>query len=388
LLIKKIIFLLLLSTFILFQACSETPTDAGAGLVEQDKIDLLELNTAVEGVPVTASSRKRTITLGTASNLLVGKRLNVEAGILIRFNFILPDTVKQQILNGTLTVASANITMTRNYTFGEAGDPLDFSVFRINSAWNTTDFNADSIGNLQYENINQNIGSAVGDSLTQINLQPQLAASWLTAAADTPVVENYGVYIQPTAGSNKVLGYYAVGNDTSLIPRLNVTFTGSMDSTIVYYTFADLGFVTGDLPQVSPGNIAVQGGLEAVSNLRFDLSRIPSSAIINKATISLNIDPDDSRFSSNLVNNITAFYVADTSNVDSLSGAVNLQPVNNVYSAEVTFFVQNWVKSGNNAGLMLAAGGRFTGVDLFSIYGPDAEIALRPRLSITYTVKQ
>jgi hypothetical protein len=228
LLIKKIIFLLLLSTFILFQACSETPTDAGAGLVEQDKIDLLELNTAVEGVPVTASSRKRTITLGTASNLLVGKRLNVEAGILIRFNFILPDTVKQQILNGTLTVASANITMTRNYTFGEAGDPLDFSVFRINSAWNTTDFNADSIGNLQYENINQNIGSAVGDSLTQINLQPQLAASWLTAAADTPVVENYGVYIQPTAGSNKVLGYYAVGNDTSLIPRLNVTFTGSM----------------------------------------------------------------------------------------------------------------------------------------------------------------
>jgi hypothetical protein len=390
LLLKKLILLLITVTpLMIFQACSETPTGAGAGLLEQDLVNLSTLDTAADTVEITAAYQKRTINLGTSTRILVGRRENIEAGILIRFQLILPDTLSQQIRDGSVTVESSNITMTRNYLFGSNDDPLNFNVYNITSGWTTVGFNSDSAAALQYENIDRLTGLSIDTITTRLDIQPQLALNWLQAAADPDIPADNGAYIKPAEGSNKILGYYAIGSDEALTPKLNIVYRNALNEldTVVYNTFADLSFVTGELPQISPQNIAVQAGLEITTRIRFELSSIPENSIINKAELTFTKDVEETRVGDSFVNQLVGFFIADSLNPDSVSGSVTLSGVNNSFTGDVTLFVQQWVRSRNNYGLLIVAGGRFTGVELFSLYGPAADQALRPRLNITYTTK-
>jgi hypothetical protein len=390
--IKKLILLLFLVTpLIMFQACSDTPTGAGAGLLEQDQIDVKTYDTSVDTTTITASYRKRTINLGTASRLLIGRRGSVEAGTVIRFNIVLPDTLRDQINNDSVTVESASITLTRSYLFGTDGDPLNLNVYKVNSSWLSTSFNSDSIASLQFDNTNQLTALSIADTLTTIGLQPQLALTWIKAVADTALPDEYGAYLKAAEGSNKILGYYDVSNaDAALTPKLNVVYRTASGElvTVQYSTFADASVVTGDIPQVSENTIVVRAGLEVISQLRFELSDLPDNAIINKAILTLKKNAAESLAGSDYVNSLSAYFVPDSSKPDSVTSLITLNPEADKYSGDVTFYVQEWVKTGKNAGLIITATGRFTGVELFALYGPGADTASRPRLTITYTTKQ
>jgi len=389
LILRKIIILLIaIIPFFLFQGCSETPTDAGAELLDRDKINVTSFDTSVDSAGISASYFKRTINLGASQRLLLGKKGNVEAGMLLKFNFLLPDTLSSQINNDSITVISSWVRMVQLYRYGADTDPLDLNVYNVTSGWTTGGFNSDST--LTYDNINQSTGYTVDDT-TIINLQPQFVLSWLEAAADTAIPTDNGIYIKPADNSAKVLGYYAFGSAESFVPSLNVVLgkmNGDVD-TVVYFPFADVSFVKGELPAVSVENIVVQGGLEVQSRLKFDLSSIPENVIVNKAEVVLTKDMDETLLGDNISNSIIGYFIIDTLNLDSLNRSVILNPSDSTYRGEVTLFVQEWIREKNrNSGLLLAASGRFNGVDLYVFKGPDAAHAERPRLIITYTVKQ
>jgi hypothetical protein len=387
--IKKLFITLFFVLPIMFMACSETPTDAGAGLVEQDKIDVKTFDSSVDPVEVTASTEKRTINLGISRRLLTGRRDNVEAGTLIRFNITLADTFAQQINSGIITIDTAYITMIKDYAYGPNEEPLDFYVYKLNSPWLSATFNSDSIGTLSYDNTSMLSGLSIEDTVTRIDIQPQLALSWVRAAADTSLPVEYGAYIRPTEASNRVVGYHSVSAAETLTPRLTVVYrnTNGDRYELLYPVFADLSFVTGEIPAADPSVILLQGGLEIASRLRFDLTSIPEHAIINRAELILTKNTDLTRSGDNYTNSITAFLIPDSLKPDSVSSSVILNPAENNYTGDITFYVQNWVRDRNNAGLLLTATDRFIGVDLFALYGPEADAALRPRLTITYTIK-
>lgn len=387
--LKKIIilFVIVIPLFLL-ESCSETPTNVGSGLLEQDQIDVLNIDSSVDSIVVTSSFLKRALPLGTSTRLMLGKKGNVEAGILIRYLFNLHDTLASQILHDSIFVLEAWMEFQQDYLFGKSTDPLDLKVYKVNSGWTTVGFTADSISSLQYDNADKSIGYNVSDTLTKIKLDPQLALTWLKSAADS--MTDYGAYIKPEPNSGKIVGYYALGSFETLIPRLSVVYR-KLDNnidTLMYTAFADLGYVEGELPQVSSTNIAVQSGLEVISKLNFDISGVPSNAIINKAELVLSVDSSETITGDNFTNSLLAYFTKDSVNIDSLTSSVILYPAGNTFAGDITFYVQEWVRSGNNSGLVIKSTGRYSGVEIFALKGSNADAAVRPRIIITYTVKK
>lgn len=386
---KLVVLLIIVLPVLIFESCSETPTNVGSDLLDQDKINVKTVDSAIDTIGITSSYSKKTLSLGTSSRIFLGKKGNVEAGILIRFLFSFADTLSSQILSDSIFVENSWMELVQNYVYGNETDPLEFNAYKINSSWTTVGFNADSVSSLQYDNIDQSTGNTISDSLTKITLQPQLVLSWLKASADTAVTDDYGIYIKPGVNSGKILGYYALGSSQEYIPKLYVAFrkmNGDLD-TLSYSAYADLSYVAGDLPVVNSSNIVVQAGLEVLSKLNFDVTPIPGNAIINKAELTLTIDTTETVTGNNYTNSLLAYFGVDTLSIDSLNSYVVLSRIDNKFTGDITFFVQDWVRNKNNAGLMLVAGGRFGGVELFALKGANADAAVKPRIIITFTTK-
>jgi len=386
---KLVVLLIIILPVLIFESCSETPTNVGSDLLDQDKINVKTLDSANDSISVASSYSKKTLSLGTSSRIFLGKKGNVEAGILIRYLFSFADTLSSQILSDSIFVENSWMELVQNYVYGNKTDPFEFNAYKINSSWTTVGFNADSVSSLQYENIDQSTGNTITDSITKINLQPQLVLSWLKAAADTAAPDDYGIYIKPGINTGKIVGYYALGSSLEYIPKLKVVFrkmSGDLD-TLSYNAYADLSYIAGDIPVVSSSNIVVQAGLEVLSKLKFDISPIPDNAIINKAEIVLTVDTVETITGDNYTNSLLAYFGVDTLSIDSLSSFVILYRSDNKFTGDITYFVQDWIRNKNNAGLMLAAGGRYSGVELFALKGADADAAVRPRIIITFTTK-
>ena len=94
---------------LLHLSCSDSPSSLGADLLSQDLINILELDSAKDSLFQSSSTYKKVIALSNADRLLLGKKDNVEAGILLKFLIFFADSIKQQIINNELTVLSAKV---------------------------------------------------------------------------------------------------------------------------------------------------------------------------------------------------------------------------------------------------------------------------------------
>ncbi len=70
--------------------------------------------------------------------------------------------------------------------------------------------------------------------------------------------------------------------------------------TIIGYVSSDISIVTGSLPSVGSENLSIQPSLSSEINLFFDLSKIPQNAVINSASLTLTVDPAETKMSSDL----------------------------------------------------------------------------------------
>jgi len=149
--------------------------------------------------------------------------------------------------------------------------------------------------------------------------------------------------------------------------------------------------VDGNLPSVGSQNIAVQFGLVVNSKLWFDVSSLPKNAIINRAKLFLKTDSVLTVKGTNLVDAIFISNIVDSTTkvIDSTLSQENLLPDGDSYTGLVTTFVQTWLSTGKNEGLLLAPNGGIDGVDLFVFRGSNASVlADRPRLEIIYTTRK
>jgi hypothetical protein len=389
--IRRILFTFSLLISLLHISCSETPSSLGADLLPRDLVNISELDSSVDSLYQSSSIYKRVIALSSADRLLLGKKDNVEAGILIKFLIFFDDSIKQQLLNNEVSVLSAEVKFTKNYTFGNSTSAIDFSAHKINSGWSIR-FTSDSLPLLNFDAADIGFNKSFSDSINSFNFDTQLALSWMKARADSSAPANNGLYLKPSISSEKIIGFQALTVEDLPYPLLDIVIekTGVYIDTLSYFPSVDLSVVSGSLPDAGTENIAIQAGLNSEARLFFDLSSLSKEIIINYAELTLTVDTLKTVTGTSFTNSLRVNYITDSTNnsIDS-SLLVFLDRDSNIFKGNISLYVQKAIIQNNNQGLVIAAGDKLNGVELFAIKGSNAAVFTdRPRLQIKYTSRK
>jgi len=389
--IRSIFLTLFVLVSLIHFSCSDSPSSLGSDLLSQDLINILELDSAKDSLFQSASVYKKVIELSSANRLLLGKKDNIEAGILIKFLIFFADSIKQQLTNNELSVLSAKVEFTKNYTFGNSTVPIDFSVHKINNNW-STGFTSDSLAILTYDANDISFSKTFSDSINGFNFDTQTALNWLKASADSSIPIDNGLYIKPAMSSEKIVGFQALTIEDLTIPSLKIIIqkTGVYSDTLSYFPSVDLSVVSGSLPDVGTENIGIQAGLNSEARLFFDLSSLPKDIVVNYAQLILTVDTIKTITGSSFTNSVRVNYITDSTNlaIDS-TFSLFLDREGSTFKGSVTSFIQRTLIESNNQGLLLSASDKLNGVELFAIKGSNAAaLAERPNLQIIYTSKK
>jgi hypothetical protein len=211
--------------------------------------------------------------------------------------------------------------------------------------------------------------------------------------ADKTLESNFGIYLDPSLSSNKVVGFQAFNAITAMAAKLFVVFEkpGVYVDTINGFIAADVSLVDRLMePPIFPlssGLIGVQSSVAVNSRLTFDLGTVPPSIVINKAEIFINGDSISSVKGSSFNNSLRLSYLtSDSLNTEGTPAFLSFK--DNKYSGDITGFVRNWISRKENNGILIEAGSPTSGLELFALKGSDfSEISERPRLRITYTIR-
>ena len=389
------LFLFLLSGIIVFQlsSCSDAPSNFGVDILNSDFIVLDTLDTTKDSVAQTSSTFKTVIPLGASQNLLVGKKDNVNASFLIKFLFPLTDSIKTDISSGAVTIIEAKVNLINTYQFGDSSAAFDITAHNVTSDWSSIGFTSDSLSNLFYDFANVSSSLNITDSIKTFNLDVNLVEAWFQSVIDTTLNNNKGLYVKSSSISQRVLGFQAKTSFLINQPELQVIVNkpGVYTDTLTFFPEADVSIIDGNLPAIGPENIALQSGIVVNSKLWFDISSLPKNAIINRAKLFLKTDSLLTIKGTNLIYAISVSNIVDSSTkiIDSTLSQEILLPDGNSYSGLVTTFVQTWLNTGKNEGMLLAPSGGIDGVDLFVFKGSKVTVfADRPKLEIIYTTKK
>jgi len=383
-------FLLILFVAVLFYSCSDSPTAAGKQFLKHDLVGVEKLDSQNDTLSQTSSYHKFVPTTGGSYQLLIGKLDNVEARTLIQFSIIIPDSLVSDITSGGATITGATLLFTRNYVYGDTLSPINVNAYEIKSSWTSTGFTSDSLAGLTYSSNNVAASSVFSDTALALNLNTQLVSTWFSDIinGDSSLIK--GILIVP-ASDGQVIGYQSLNDYGGTAPYLSVILEkpNAYTDTLLFGTYQDLSVVTGNSPNISSQDIAVQGGLALRSKLKFDLSKLPSKVVVNDAPLVLNINSVESILGTDSISSILAFRLVDPSadSFDSTKSIV-LSRSGDTFSGNIATYVRDWVKGANNYGLLLISQDETGSVDLFSMYGSTASQANRPRLTIYYTNKQ
>lgn len=388
---RTFILLFLITISLLHISCSDSPSSIGSNLLSQDLINVLQLDSAKDSLFQSSSVSKKVIALSNANRLLLGKKANVEAGILIKFLIYFADSTKQQLLNNEITVTSAKIEFTKNYTFGDSAAQIDYNVYKINSSW-STGFTSDSLSLLSFDANDVSFSKTFSDTINSFYFDNQIALSWLKANADTNLAAVNGLYIKPSANSEKIIGFQALSVEDVPIPALKIVIQKGevYTDTVRFFPSIDISVVSGSLPDVGTENFGIQSGLNSEARLFFDLSSLPEGIVVNYAQLTLTIDTLKTVTGSSYTNSLRVNYLTDSVSllIDS-SFALFLDREQNTFKGSVTSYIQRALVENNNQGLLVAASDKLNGVEIFAIKGSNAiNFDERPKLQIIYTSKK
>ncbi len=375
----------------IFYSCNDNPTSAGLNLLKNDYINVKQIDSYADSLKQYSSEFKRSIPLGIASTILIGSNANVQSSSLIQFSIVLDDSVKQDLLAGNVSVVSSNILLYPVYTFGDTNASMDFSAHKVLNSWNPNTIDGDN-ANISYDQTDLSSGKTFSDSLVTFNIDNSLVTSWLKYASDTttqPAV--YGIYLMPNSSSKKIMGFQALSIGASNPSTLHVVLQkpGVYQDTLTFYPIQDASVVTGNLPALSSDEFAVQGGLTVNSKLWFDVSSIPKNTVINRALLTLTIDTASSNIGTDMTNTLDVRLLQDTVNIAfDTTQIFTLTRSGNTFQGDLTHYVQSWIDTGNNLGILLQVTNQAENVDLFAIKGSNAaDRSVRPRLQLTFTSK-
>ena len=374
--------------FVLFIAgCAETPTTVGAKLLPNG--DLLRLDTIV--VPATRSYNGIVIPATSISpRVLVGNVDNLQCWGIYRFS-LLPDSIK------SIRIVSAELDLRTIYHFGDSLAPFSMTVHQILTNWATDSLTIDSLKAPGFYRSSPSgvwNSSSIGDTSTlTIPLDTAMIRSWGTVSDTT--LKNFGVVLRPTNnGVVKGFGSFMVSNP-ALGPKLLLRLrnaAGTIDTLSL--TIGGQRYVTTGLNPAwasDSTHLWVQNGGANRGYVEFDVSTIPLHAAVHKATLELTLDAQRSKFNYFTADSAYVYFTGDDGSTLSYIVGVGT-PVqvgtSKVYQFPVGAFVQRWVRGAVLKRMAIAGFNENFALDLFSFYGAQSSKAVKPKLTIIYSVLQ
>lgn len=390
---KKLLYFFLLLNSFFFIACNDSPSSIGDDLITGDLVDIKKLDSNTDSLTQTSYSFKKVIPLGTSSLVLLGRKDSIEASMLLRFAYTLPDSIEEAIKLNELTVQSSWVEMIGIYNYGQKTDPVNYSVHKINSNWTSTGFTIDSLPFLDIGTENISIDPQVQDSLYSYNLDNQVVLEWMKASFDSTVEDNNGMLLKPLTSSGKIVGFQAFSTLEPGYARLKTVISkpGVYIDTIEASLVTDLSVVKGSIPDFASERIIVQSSVAINAKLWFDVSMIPSNAIINYASITLFNDANKSVLSDDAISAIGLYFVKDTvvKNIIEEDDPLIIEGVETKYTGEITSFVRRWVTDKRNFGMIIRNAFQVRGIDLLAFYpSSHPDPLLKPKLTVIYSVKK
>jgi len=383
------IIILLILTFI--YSCTDEPSSLGVELIGSENISAKIYDTLVDTTLQSSSYFKKVMALGNADWILLGKYQDITASTLLRFVFGLPDSLKDDLKDGNINVLDSWIILRTRYVYTDSMAAMNFTVHKVNSSWSSTGYTIDSLPNLNYEQTDVSSQFTITDTLYTFHLDSALPLAWMKNTADKTLESNYGIYLNPTLSSTKVIGFQAFNAISAEAAKLFVVIEkpGVYVDTLNGFIAADISLIDRPVvPTLPAGLMGVQSSVAINSRLTFDLGMVPASVVINKAEIFITQDSVNSVKGSSSNNSLRLSYMSYADSLNTEGNPVFLSFKDNKYSGDVTLFVRNWINTKENNGMLIEAGSPTSGLGLFALKGSDyLEISERPRLKITYTVK-
>ena len=378
---------------LVFYSCKDNPTLVGANLLKNDYINVKQLDSYSDSLHQTSSYYKKVIPLGASGTILIGNAANVQASSLILYAIYLPDSIITDLNNNAVNVVSSTIHLTPVYTFGDSTASFDFSVHKVNSAWTSLGFDADSLPGLVYDRTDVSLNHQFSDTLVTVDVSNSTATNWLKEVADSTYSSDHGIYLLPASNAKKVVGFESYTSGTTLGTSLHLVIqkTGVYSDTLIFYPSQVVSVVTGNPPAAVTGDMFIQSSLTLNSKIWFDVSSIPKNALINNAELTLTRDSVSTITGSSYTNSLFVYLLAD-STTETLSDStqiLTLSGSSNIFQGNITPYIQSWVDKGNNQGLLIKAASQISGLELFAIKNSSAaNLSVRPRLQITYTINK
>lgn len=390
---KKLFSFISAITIFLIIGCNDSPTDLGVDFLSQDGVEVFKIDSSVDSIPQQSNHFKNVINLGSSDHLLLGKAENVTAKMLLRFVILIPDSILTELEARSLTVLDSYIELTKDYSFGDSAGVFDYQVFRINSSWSASTFTADSLSTLQYDNVDLSLNRVTtNDTVYSFHVDTTLTSSWLQNYADSSVGSNYGILLEPTANSQKVLGFTAFNLSGIDDPRLRIVVQkpGAYIDTLIGYIAADISAVVGEVQNTVNENLSIQSSLTSEAKLFFDLSVLPEDCVVNSARLTLTVDTIQTKTGSNFTNSLRVFLFSDSAKKEiSTNYIYTLLRSESKFAGDITNIVRAWKNNVDNQGMLIRASSELRGVEIFSIKGSNASnIADRPKLEIVYARKK
>ncbi len=378
---------------LVFYSCKDNPTLVGANLLKNDYINVKQLDSYSDSLHQTSSYYKKVIPLGASGTLLVGNAANVQASTLILYAISLPDSIITDLNNNAVNIVSSTIHLTPTYTFGDSTASFDFSVHKVNSSWTSLGFDADSLPGLVYDQTDLSLNHQFSDTLVTVDVSNSTVTTWLKEVADSTYSSDHGIYLMPNSNAKKVVGFRAYTAGTTPGTSLHIVLQkpGAYSDTLIFYPLQDVSIVTGNLPTAVKGDMFIQSSVTINSKIWFDVSSIPKNALINNAELTLTRDSVSTITGNSYTNTLLVYLLADSTN-ESLSDSTQILTLTgsgNIFQGNITPFIQSWVDKGNNQGLLIKAASQISGLELFAIKNSSAaNLSVRPRLQITYTINK
>ena len=389
--LKHIFLILSLFILTLFSSCTDEPSSLGVELIGSENISAKIFDTAIDTIDQSSSYFKKVIALGSADWVLIGKYQDIKASALMRFVFGLPDSLKNDLKAGNINVLDSWIILRTRYVYTDSMAAMNFTVHKVNSSWSATAFTIDSLSTLDYEPTNVSSQFTPTDTLYTFHLDGSLPLAWMKNTADKTLESNYGIYLDPTLSSTKVIGFQAFNAISAEAAKLFVVIEkpGVYVDTLNGFIAADISLVDRpNVPALPTGLISVQSSVAINSKLKFDLGQISASVVINKAEIFITPDSVYSVKGSSSNNSLRLSYLRYADSLNTEGNPSFLSYKDNKYSGDITLFVRNWVSRKENNGILIEAGSPTSGLEFFALKGSDYyEFSERPRLRITYTVR-
>ncbi len=385
-----------LAAFLLILAsCSENPSITGYNLISpSDSLVITKFNSVLDS---SFSYTKKIIqkeNLGTTRRILVGNYEDIKSYALIRFLIGLSTELKEAVKNSNATVSSAKLMLYPVYKYGDSTlNSFSMEIREINTYWNEYTFTIDSLLSNRYlisdENIS--ISNLDQDSIYYCELNPTAILNWFKAVADDSLSDPQGILISPSSSTNYIKGFASLNSffdKDPIVLEIVVNYDSKTD-TLKFYANADLHVIKKDNPIWQDNQyVVVQSGIKQKSFLYFDISKVPQRSLVNSAYLRLYLDSLKSNFGTSFQDSLLIFYVTDSSkiSIDSATAMILTRTPYGYYEGNISYFVQKWIDSNTNRGLLLNTRDPDGGLELFEFYGPEYFIReKRPQLIINYS---